>query len=113
MGDAAISPLAQAMNRLWAKHLPQMEERVASLRDAAEHLAKGALTEDEQQRAGAEAHKLAGVLGTFGLTEGTELAREAEDLYGSELEAEPGVAQRLSLIAEQLKAVILRRGQVS
>ena len=113
MGDAAISPLAEAMNRLWVKHLPQMEERVATLQAAAERLASGALTEDEQQRAGAEAHNLAGVLGTFGLKEGTELAREAEGMYLNALGENPAEASRLSLIAEQLRALVASRSQAS
>lgn len=112
MGDA-ISPLAEAMNRLWAKHLPKMEERVAILEDAAGRLAGGTLTEEEQQRASSEAHKLAGVLGTFGLTEGTELAREAENMYGNSLTADPTAVRRLSLIAEQLRTMVVRRSQLS
>ena len=67
MSETAESPLAEAMNRLWVKYLPQMEERVATLRKAAESAANGNLTAIEQQQAGADAHKLAGVLGTFGL----------------------------------------------
>src|SRR3569833_3317957 len=83
MGDPAASQLSDAMNRLWQKFLPQMEGRVATLRRAAAQLASGiALPAEEQSRAAAEAHKLAGVLGTFGLKEGTELAREADGLRG-------------------------------
>ena len=113
MGDAAISPLAEAMNRLWAKHLPQMEERVATLQNAARSLASGTLSEDEQQRASSEAHKLAGVLGTFGLKEGTELAREAEGMYLNALGSNPVEASRLFLIAEELKTLVARRAQAT
>ena len=73
------------MNRLWEKYLPQIEERVATLQRAADSLASGDLPPGEQKKAASDAHKLAGVLGTFGLNHGTELAREAETLYqGSE-----------------------------
>jgi hypothetical protein len=113
MSDAASSPLAEAMNRLWAKHLPQMEERVAALQTAAERLASGRLNPDEQQLAGAEAHKLAGVLGTFGLTEGTMLAREAEEICGGALAVDPAVARRLAVIAEQLRAMVASRSELS
>lgn len=112
MGDPTVSPIAEAMNRLWAKHLPQMEERIATLRFASERLARGALTEDEQQRAAAEAHKLAGVLGTFGLTDGTELAREAEGMYSSSLGSDSTAVMRLSVIAERLKALVASRSRV-
>jgi len=109
VGDAVGSPLAEAMNRLWAKHLPRMEERVVTLQQAAEHLAEGELTATEQREAAADAHKLAGVLGTFGLQEGTDLAREAEILYDKSGEEVRPLAARLAAIAEQLRAMIIGR----
>ena len=109
MGDAEGSPLAEAMNRLWAKYLPQMEARVGTLQKAAESLENGILSATERELAGADAHKLAGVLGTFGLKEGTELAREAESLYGGSLEGDPVSAKRLRSIAEQLRSMIETR----
>lgn len=109
MGETAANSLAEAMNRLWAKHLPQMEERVATLRMAAESLASGNLTEAEQQQAAADAHKLAGVLGTFGLKEGTELAREAEALCESKLDRNAAAAPRLVSIAQQLRTMLANR----
>ena len=109
MGDPATSQLSEAMNKLWQKFLPQMEERLATLQGAAARLATGArLSEEERAAAAGEAHKLAGVLGTFGLKEGTELAREAEGLYNGELDARK--AERLSAIAEQLRDMIANRG---
>ena len=53
------------------------------------------------------AHKLAGVLGTFGLTKGTILAREAEMLYSGD--ADPASAPQLAEIAAQLQALIASR----
>jgi HPt (histidine-containing phosphotransfer) domain-containing protein len=108
MGDAGDG-FAQAMNRLWAKHLPQMQDRVATLKKAAESLANGSLSGTEQHQAGADAHKLAGVLGTFGLTQGTELAREAETLCGASLHENPRAASRLAEIAERLHVMIASR----
>lgn len=109
MGDTQGTPLTEAMNRLWARFLPQMEQRVETLQKAAEHLAHGTLTAHQQQLAGADAHKLAGVLGTFGLKEGTELAREAENLCGGVLDENPVVVSRLTTIAEQLRTMIAKR----
>jgi len=110
MGDPAASQLSEAMNRLWQKFLPQMEERVTTLQSAAARLASGdSLSEEERGHAGAEAHKLAGVLGTFGLKDGTELAREAEGLFEGSLDADPAVVTRLTSIAERLKALIANR----
>lgn len=110
MAEPLASQMSEAMNRLWEKFLPQMEERVSTLENAAARLAAAnALSADEQSRAGAEAHKLAGVLGTFGLKEGTELAREAEVLYSGELQTDPEKSSRLRVIAEELKAMIAGR----
>ena len=109
MSDAQGSPLAEAMNRLWAKFLPQMEHRVGTLQNAAENLASGTLTAKQQELAAADAHKLAGVLGTFGLKDGTDLAREAEGLYGGPLAGNPIAISRLRSIAEQLQTMIANR----
>lgn len=111
MGHSPSDPLAEALNRLWAKHLAQMQERVERLRKAAEDLANGLLNQSEQQQAAAEAHKLAGVLGTFGLKEGSELAREAEVLYESPLDGNTAAASRLATIAADLQALIAGRNQ--
>lgn len=97
------------MNRLWEKYLPQIEERIATLQHAAERLAVGDLTSNDQQKAAAEAHKLAGVLGTFGLNEGTNLAREAESLYEHSSEDIGPFSAQLSGIAAQLQVMIAGR----
>ena len=60
---------------MWAQFLPQIQERVAVLETAAEAFAAGRLSK-QHEAAKTAAHKLAGVLGTFGLTQGTVLARE-------------------------------------
>ena len=109
MSETAESPLAEAMNRLWAKYLPQIEERVATLRAAGETLVREDLPTTERQRACSEAHKLAGVLGTFGLQKGTELAREAESLCDGALTKGSPAARRLVSIAEKLHVVIASR----
>lgn len=79
-GELKTAPpsMADAMARLWTKFLPEIERRVASLEAAAQALREGRLTVDEQATAHADAHKLAGSLGTFGLHKGTEMARNAE-----------------------------------
>jgi HPt (histidine-containing phosphotransfer) domain-containing protein len=97
------------MNRLWTKFLPQMADRVTTLQKAAESAAKGTLDVDKQQIASSDAHKLAGVLGTFGLQEGTELAREAENLYAGPLDGSAAISARLTEIAEQLRAILASR----
>lgn len=109
MSETVGSPLTEAMNRLWAKFLPQMQERVLTLQQTAEKAANGTLAVVDQEAAGSDAHKLAGVLGTFGLQKGTELAREAENLYAEELDETLAQSRRLTEIAEQLKTIIDNR----
>lgn len=109
MSDPVGSPLTEAMDRLWTKFQPQMVERVTTLKKAAESATNGTLGAAEQQSASSDAHKLAGVLGTFGLQEGTELAREAEILYAGTVAESAAMSARLAQIAEHLQAIIARR----
>ncbi len=87
--------LAQALDGLWQRFLPQIRERVTILESAAAALGACTLTEEQREAALAAAHKLAGTLGTFGLMQGTVLARELElafarePLHASEIGAGP------------------------
>ena len=99
--------LNDALDRLWKQFLPQINERVAALEGAGKKLAECALSEEQREEAQFAAHKLAGVLGTFGLTKGTVLAREAELLCATD--ADPGSAAQLSGIAAQLRSLINSR----
>ena len=102
--------IADALNRMWARFLPDIEERVAVLEQAAIEVSKGSLTPELRTEASSAAHKLAGVLGTFGWEEGTVLAREAESLYahqsdGTLLDARP------ALLAARLRVILASRSQ--
>ena len=101
--------ITEALDRLWKQYLPVMEERVAILQKAARNLTDRELTDDERAEANSAAHKLAGVLGTFGLTKGTVLAREAEILYSGDNCTDPVYAGQLAAIATRLKAMIAAR----
>jgi HPt (histidine-containing phosphotransfer) domain-containing protein len=70
--------MLEALGRLWTKFLPEIENRMGILESAVRALESGPLSGDEREAAHQAAHKLAGVLGTFGLHRGTELARQAE-----------------------------------
>ena len=106
MGTDAQTALTAALDRMWAQFLPEMHERVATLEAAAQAFAAGTLDTERQQAAQAVAHKLAGVLGTFGLTRGTVLARELENLYSRQNEAEPDLAEQLAWTAAELRATV-------
>jgi HPt (histidine-containing phosphotransfer) domain-containing protein len=70
--------MLEALARLWTKFLPEIENRMAIVESATASLRSGSLSAEEREAAHQAAHKLAGVLGTFGLHRGTELARQAE-----------------------------------
>ncbi len=109
MEPAQQPALAAALDQMWTRFLPQMEERVAILEAAEAALAAGTLSITQRAEANAAAHKLAGVLGTFGLTKGTILAREAEIIYSGEPETDPAAAARLTEITAQLRTIVQNR----
>lgn len=106
MENAEQAALDQALKAMWAKFLPQMRERMATIDAANRALADGHLSEDMRAEANAAAHKLAGVLGTFGLTKGTVLAREAEVIYAGDIGTDRHAVEHLDEIARQLHAMI-------
>ncbi len=109
MDPAQQASIAAAMNRLWAQYLPQMEERVRTLESAAAAHEDGSITPALCEQAMAAAHKLAGVLGTFGLPEGTELAREMEALYAGGAEALGSAGGRPREATARLQAMLASR----
>ena len=76
--------LTQALDRLWVRFLPEMKQRLAALETAAAALAQNSLSNPDRQAAHAAAHKLSGVLGTFGLKQGSDLAHELEVAFANQ-----------------------------
>jgi len=109
MEPAEQTALTEALDRMWIRFLPEMRQRVAILEMAAEAFAANTLTIPQQESAGAAAHKLAGVLGTFGLIRGTELARELELLYSREDGIDPSTGARLASATAELGALLESR----
>jgi HPt (histidine-containing phosphotransfer) domain-containing protein len=69
------------------------------------------LSTEQRAAANSAAHKLAGVLGTFGLTRGTVLAREAEMIYSGEPDTDAAAEAQLKMITAQLRTLIENRNQ--
>lgn len=101
--------LSRAMDRLWSRFLPEMRDRVAVLSAAAAAVVSKNLTPPQRKDAHAAAHKLAGVLGTFGLARGTELARELELHFSHEDSPGPSAGDLLASAAAELRAMIENR----
>jgi HPt (histidine-containing phosphotransfer) domain-containing protein len=100
---ATLDPTRELLNRLWQRSVPIVRERLDTLDSAAAAATTNTLTDDLRAHAITEAHKLAGSLGMFGYSAGTEFAREIETL----LEA-PGTssADRLTTLAASLRATL-------
>jgi HPt (histidine-containing phosphotransfer) domain-containing protein len=95
--------MAEALARLWTRFLPEIENRLGLLESAVRSLEAGLLSGEEREAGHQAAHKLAGVLGTFGLHRGTDLARQAEVVLAGDAPASTGdltawVAELRSLI---------------
>lgn len=105
-----ISPpapsLSAALQRLWERFLPDIQDRLSVIEAAASAAAAGALSPEQQQAAHAAAHKLAGALGMFGLTDATAPARETELLYAASTLPSRENAARLSELAASLRSLI-------
>lgn len=83
-----------ALVAIWRRTLPTFAERLRVVEDALCALLCGALSPELQLAAEREAHKLAGALGTFGLPDGSRLAREMEAMLSARepLERRAGTA---------------------
>ncbi|MGD0734721.1 MAG: Hpt domain-containing protein [Terracidiphilus sp.] len=107
--DEGQDAIKEALGRMWNKFLPQTWERVAVLEAAAKAFSGSRLSAEEQAAAQGAAHKLAGALGTFGLDEGTVLAREAEILLSDTRGLDSAGASRLAEIASRLRTLVESR----
>jgi HPt (histidine-containing phosphotransfer) domain-containing protein len=93
----ADSSLDAALQRIWERARPKMLQRVDAI-DAA----IAALDDPEAVDTGrAEAHKIAGLAGTFGFDEATRLARSIEHALEASDRADP---ERLRREASELRA---------
>lgn len=89
--------LDAALQRIWERAQPRLLARV----DAIDH-AIAALDDSERVASGrAEAHKIAGLAGTFGLGEASRLARSIEEQLEGGEQPDP---ERLRREAVQLRA---------
>ena len=100
--------LQTMISALWERSRHTVVERAALLRTAGDLLSDNGLDQATQQKAVDSAHKLAGVLGTFGLPRGTDLAREAEVLFGQSTPLGRDEIERLQLLLAELTRLIDR-----
>lgn len=103
--------VSSAMDELWARTRNLVRERIDTVERAALAARSGTLRGDLRQAAEADAHRLAGSLGTFGVTEGSEGARELEEAFGSGRYLRPADGERLVAVVERVRAAASARDQ--
>lgn len=79
MSDAG-QKIAARLAVLWQSSRPAILERLATLQSAYETLRRNPAELEARQNGREAAHKLAGILGVFGLPQGSETASVLEDL---------------------------------
>lgn len=104
--------LGAAVAQIWMQFRGVMFERLAAAEAAATAAAAGRLSEEVRRRGERECHKLVGALGTFGLVEGSRLAREIERILGGATPLAPADVQRLSDRVRALRRLLEEAGAV-
>jgi HPt (histidine-containing phosphotransfer) domain-containing protein len=109
MTQDAATKIAARLTELWRTSLPTILERMSLLRDTCDSLTENPADHEARTTGLEAAHKLSGVLGVFGLPQGSELASQIEFQLKSETPLTP---EDLALLSEQiadLDAVIASR----
>jgi HPt (histidine-containing phosphotransfer) domain-containing protein len=79
-GESREDRSRELLRQIWIRNRPTTLERLEVVGLALEALASGDLDAARRDAALSEAHKLRGILGTYGFADGSELAAEAEEL---------------------------------
>jgi HPt (histidine-containing phosphotransfer) domain-containing protein len=96
----------ELLQALWVKNYPILVERLTTIRAVKDKLDAGALDEQTRKDGEEAAHKLAGILGTFGLPQGSVLASKIEVLLAGNASSCVERANELSSWVLELDAVI-------
>ncbi len=103
MNGSQTETIRAAFADIWARSLPLINQRVAAAEQAAIEMEKPSPDFDRIELGRAEAHKLAGVLGTFGLSRGTTLAEDLEECFGGGRASD---AREPARIAKELRSIV-------
>ena len=97
-----------AIIKSWERLKPGVLNQVALLEQTATVWQKGTCSDELWQQATTEAHKLAGLLGTFGFAKGSELSHEMEDLLRTGMTFDRDRASRFWKLARALRRLLER-----
>jgi HPt (histidine-containing phosphotransfer) domain-containing protein len=84
-----MAKLEDLLNDAWREHRAEVLARVEGLREVLGAARAGTLDEAARAQANSTAHKLAGVLGTFGLRDASRAALEIERILAPDAEISP------------------------
>ncbi|MBV8672267.1 MAG: Hpt domain-containing protein [Acidobacteriaceae bacterium] len=101
--------LDELLQALWVKNYPMLVERLKLIRAATDKLNAGVLNNQTRKDGEEAAHKLAGILGTFGLPQGSVLASKIEALLASDASTYTQGAPELNTWVQELERVIASR----
>jgi HPt (histidine-containing phosphotransfer) domain-containing protein len=100
--------LTQRILKLWERYKPLCLERLNVIEEARTAASSTALNDEVRGKAESAAHKLAGVLGSIGLPEGSKTASELESLLQPGNTLAPGQLSRLSELLASLRSQLIR-----
>ena len=100
--------LTQRILKLWERYKPLCLERLSVIEEARTAASSAALDDQVRGKAESAAHKLAGVLGSIGLPEGSKTASELESLLQPGNTLAPGQLSRLSELLASLRSQLTR-----
>jgi HPt (histidine-containing phosphotransfer) domain-containing protein len=95
--------IAAAIERVWAQRRLAVFDQIEVIEAAINDLRQGRWADEQREPALRESHKLAGSLGTFGFSQGTNIAREMESILARGLAIEDIDAARLSELLAELR----------
>ena len=95
-----MSDLDARLAAIWERSRSTTRERLEAVERAAAAQDAGTLDEGTRQAGLRAAHQLAGSLGTFGLGEGSDLAREIEDRLDAGAPGATALSARLRELLE-------------
>ena len=107
--DSNGKEMEALLQALWKQNYGVLQERLQLIRKASDRLAAGALEDETRKDGEAAAHKLAGILGTFGLPHGSALASKIEEALGSAENAQACGASQLQSWTGELEGIVASR----
>ena len=94
------------INAIWQRSKERVAGHVEILEQAKVLAFRSELDETARLRAVDSAHKLAGVLGTFGLPRGTDLARVVEEAFGQPVKLSRAELERVGAALDELSRLV-------